>query len=505
MALGQDDRWRVGLPLLLAIRGCRGRGLFQSTGTTQRGAGERHPACSVAASPGLPGEDSRQSQAESRQENAADEHRTRHGSGLQRDHGAVPNRHDAVSDRTHGRVMGHDQEGPVFLPRQAPEELQHLSSGVGIKISRRFIGQDHRSGTCQCPGDGHPLLLTSREVARPKVPAIGQAHGIEHPHGLAPGPDAAPAANVQGVDNILHCRQRWKQVVLLKDESDRSAADRPEPAGPAHVDLTALDGQPAPPGSQQAAQDTQQGRLARPRGTFKSHDLAAAERQRDAPQDLHLVRALAIGLGDVTRLEHGHSRPSMIALHDQPRNTMAGSSDLTLRNETIDADRQSTWVATKTRAAIPLVTAIFMSSLTSSGSSPNVSTRPRAKPKAAANIACSAISPQTSMSLPPSALMVPNSARCSVVDASSVWATITTPTRAPSETVRKIVSPSPVLSIQYRREIDVHSARVWTSLYGSRRWISARTVRGSAQGSSLTMMKVVWSPSSSGERRWASW
>src|SRR6266545_2818989 len=113
------------------------------------------------------------------------------------------------------------------------------------------------------------------------------------------------------------------------------------------------------------------------------------------------MRPFLIRLSDVKRFEHDHSGLSLTAHHDQPRNTMAGSSDLTLRKETIEADRQRTWVATKARAAIDGVTDIFMSSLTRSVASPRVSASPMAKPRTAANIACSAINPQTSMSLPP--------------------------------------------------------------------------------------------------------
>src|SRR5262249_46090093 len=107
---------------------------------------------------------------------------------------------------------------------------------------------------------------------------MSQANPVEHALGLAPRLPATPAPEVQGVLDVLGRGQGGKEVELLEDESDRFAADGPELPGMTMVDFAPLDQHAAPAGPEQAAQDAEQGRLARSRRAFQGHDITPAER-----------------------------------------------------------------------------------------------------------------------------------------------------------------------------------------------------------------------------------
>ena len=144
------------------------------------------------------------------------------------------------------------------------------------------------------------------------------------------------------------------------------------------VDLPAVDDDPAAGGGQQAAQDAQQRRLARARRPLDRHDLAPRHGERDPAEHRHLVRPFAVDLRHVVGLEHGHEHRPSVPDSAQPRKTIAGSSDATLRNDSDAAPRQSACVPTKTRAASVGETIILMSNRARTGPRPSV--RARARP-----------------------------------------------------------------------------------------------------------------------------
>ena len=86
------------------------------------------------------------------------------------------------------------------------------------------------------------------------------------------------------------------------------------------------------------------------------------------------MRPFAVGLCQIAPFEHSHrnaiSFSSAQCNSAQPRKTIAGSSDATLRNDKAAAPRQSVCVPTKTRAASVGETFIFISYRDKAGASP---------------------------------------------------------------------------------------------------------------------------------------
>ena len=44
------------------------------------------------------------------------------------------------------------------------QKAQHILTGLGIQIARRFISQDDSRSCCQCTGNCHTLLLTTGKL-----------------------------------------------------------------------------------------------------------------------------------------------------------------------------------------------------------------------------------------------------------------------------------------------------------------------------------------------------
>ena len=75
--------------------------------------------------------------------------------------------------------MGDHHDGGALLV-QLGEQLHYLQTILGVKVTRRLIGQDqlgvHHDGT----GNGDALLLTARELLRKVVCAVADGHPAQH-------------------------------------------------------------------------------------------------------------------------------------------------------------------------------------------------------------------------------------------------------------------------------------------------------------------------------------
>ena len=113
-----------------------------------------------------------------------------------------------------------------------------------------------------------------------KLPAVGQADGVEHALGLARAPRRPSALHVERVLDVLERGQRGEQVELLEDEADRLPADRRQAAGPAGSTLFAVHDDRCPSvGVRMQPRIESSVVLPEPDGPFERDDLAAARRR----------------------------------------------------------------------------------------------------------------------------------------------------------------------------------------------------------------------------------
>lgn len=106
--------------------------------------------------------------------------------------GSVTHVQNAAAASGHGKVVGyHDQ--CASLSTQAVHQSKHFFACLGVKRARRFVSQNQRGICDECPGDGDPLLLPSRQLSWFPLQKPIHPHGRQ---GLADsfgpaGPDGA--------------------------------------------------------------------------------------------------------------------------------------------------------------------------------------------------------------------------------------------------------------------------------------------------------------------------
>ena len=77
-------------------------------------------------------------------------------------------------------VRNQQQGGGAFAV-QCQQQIQNVIGVLAIQIPRRLIGKQHGGIGRQRPRNGHPLLLTAREVCRQMLHTLGQPHARQQP------------------------------------------------------------------------------------------------------------------------------------------------------------------------------------------------------------------------------------------------------------------------------------------------------------------------------------
>src|SRR5262249_40175079 len=136
----------------------------------------------------------------------------------------------------------------------------------------------------QGAGDGHALLLATRQLTRQVVQAQRQADRLQGPLRDAPSLAAANSAKDQRQFDVAPGAARGNEVERLEDHADGTQSITGQAFAVQKRQVTALD-LDAPGGrTVEPAQEVEQRGLARP-GLAKQGDLlAAADLQRDAAQ-----------------------------------------------------------------------------------------------------------------------------------------------------------------------------------------------------------------------------
>jgi hypothetical protein len=105
------------------------------------------------------------------------------------------------------------------------EHIHDLTAGLCVKVAGRFIAEQNSRIVYECTGNGHPLLLTSREFCGfvlckfPVDPDIGK-----QPADPAGG-IVAPVLEDIGIFYIFVRGQERDEVEFLKDIPDRVQAE----------------------------------------------------------------------------------------------------------------------------------------------------------------------------------------------------------------------------------------------------------------------------------------
>jgi hypothetical protein len=169
--------------------------------------------------------------------------------------------------------VGHQQKGDPHLLLDALQFAAHAAAQIRIEGGQRFIQQQRRRGVHQCPCQGHPLLLASRELMRPLLCMVPQTHHFQdmaHPPAdftiIKP---TRPRTEGHVVEHI----QMWEEGVVLKHQIHRS------PMGWRIGEILVLQHDPPLVGPFKPSNQPQRGGLATTRGTQQREEFAATDLQ----------------------------------------------------------------------------------------------------------------------------------------------------------------------------------------------------------------------------------
>jgi acyl-CoA thioesterase-1 len=137
-----------------------------------------------------------------------------------------------VTDR---RVVRDQQHRLVVPPVEIPQQAQDHSTCLEVEFTGGLIAQQDRRFLGQCPGDGHALLLSARQLGRKVIGTVRQPDQFEHCAGTAASVMPGQFGNQL---NVLGSSERRNQIEELEDEPDLRAAigDLLISAQPGHVD-----------------------------------------------------------------------------------------------------------------------------------------------------------------------------------------------------------------------------------------------------------------------------
>ena len=170
-------------------------------------------------------------------------------------------------------------------------------------------------------GDRDALLLAARQLVGPGVGLVGEAEQAEQmarpplvPAGSASGVVETPAITFCSAVSDDSRLRFWNRKRMRLRSASSCGADEADGVGAEQLQLAL--GRPA-----HGAEDGEQRRLARARRAGDDHQLALADLHVDVEQHVDALRALAVVVMDVDRLDdrraqdvavdHGHSNSMM--------------------------------------------------------------------------------------------------------------------------------------------------------------------------------------------------
>ena len=179
-------------------------------------------------------------------------------------------------------VRDHDERQAVRA--ELVEQREHRV-GVGrVEVAGRLVAQQQAVVGHQRAGDGHALLLATGQLGGPEAGAVLHAHALERRHRALGAALARRAAVDLGQHHVVEHGAVGQQVEGLEDEPDGLRAQHGAlvVVELAHVD--AVDEVGARRLAVEAAEDVQQGRLARARHPDDGQRLAVPDGQVDVAQ-----------------------------------------------------------------------------------------------------------------------------------------------------------------------------------------------------------------------------
>src|SRR5215469_2983605 len=205
-------------------------------------------------------------------------------------------------------IMGDHDDGLAVLAVEHLQESEDLVRGLAIEVPGRLIAHQQLRIGHQRARDRDALLLAAGELFRLVLGAIGEPHDLERDGDVLAALRGRELGEQQRQLDVAFGGEHRHEVVELEDEADVVGAPVRERSARELVDAAIADGDL--PGGRliEAADEIEECRLAGPGRSHQRDEVGARDIERESVQDLDLLLAALVDLGDVMHLDHrlGH-------------------------------------------------------------------------------------------------------------------------------------------------------------------------------------------------------
>src|SRR3990172_1768318 len=137
------------------------------------------------------------------------------------DHPAVGHANDGAGVGHHVRVVSGEEEGGALAAVHVLHQIDDGGPRLRVEVGRRLVGEDQPRPRHERPGDGHPLALAARQLARTVTRVLAQAYrGEQLLDPLPPLRAREPSLQEQRKLDVLLEREDGDEIERLEDEAD---------------------------------------------------------------------------------------------------------------------------------------------------------------------------------------------------------------------------------------------------------------------------------------------
>ena len=212
-------------------------------------------------------------------------------------HGQAP-----AATRGETGVVGDQQQRHAPRRTGGEDQVDHGPAGVAVEIAGGLVGQQQPWPVDQGAGQGHALLLATRQLARIVGHALPEPDLGEQRACRREG--VAVAGELQRQRHVLERGHGRDQMEGLEQDADPVAPKQGQPVLVETAQIDAVDLHPAGARPLDPADDRHQAGLAGARGTHHAYAGAGLDHQIDAAQDRHRPRGARKGKMHVDKLDH---------------------------------------------------------------------------------------------------------------------------------------------------------------------------------------------------------
>ena len=249
---------------------------------------------------------------------------------------AVADVDDPVRAVCRSGIVADDERRASLLAGQLGDQVEHLSCGGRVELTRRLVGDQQVRAACKRGAERDALLLAARELAGMRVAAAGQADPREQLVGtrVAPGTWLPGEAELDADELARRQLACEGTPVVLVGVADRARAEACGLPPSEHGDVRSGDGHGAGGRAVEARDDPQQRRLARAARTEDDAQLALLHGHRQPLQRGNAPLGRAVDAEEIPDLDEcAHSiastRPGTAAVNARRVTTRTSTAAIT--------------------------------------------------------------------------------------------------------------------------------------------------------------------------------